>query len=394
MIRPFPRHPPAQGPVNLELSDEQRMIRDLARDFAQGEILPIAARIDETGEFPIETVKKMGELGLMGLTASPDYGGVGADTVTYVLAMEEISKACASHGVIMSVQNSLVNYGLETFGTQAQKERYLTPLASGQAIGAYSLTEPQSGSDAANLLTHAVRDGDAYVINGRKSWVTSGPVADTVLAFVTTDPASDHTATMCVIVETDQPGFARGKVEPKLGIRASATCELTFDDYRAPAENVLGAEGDGFKIAMTILDKGRIGIASQALGIAQAAYEASVAYARERHAFGKAIGRFQAIQFMIADMATRIDAARLLTLRAAVAKDRGERVTTLAAMAKLYASETANWVADRAVQIHGGMGYSKELPVERYFRDARITEIYEGTSEIQRLVIARSMLKA
>ena len=380
--------------MDFELTEEQRMIRDLARDFAEGEIAPIAARIDESGEFPYETVKKMGAIGLMGLTASPDYGGVGADTVAYVLAIEEISKVCASHGVIMSVQNSLVNYGLEKFGTPEQKEKFLRPLASGQAIGAYSLTEPQSGSDAANMRTHAVLDGDAYVINGRKSWVTSGPVADYIVTFVTTDPASDHRATMCVVVETDQPGFARGKVEPKLGIRASATCELTFDDYRLPVFNRLSDEGTGFKIAMTILDKGRIGIASQALGIAQAAFEASVAYSKERYAFGKAIAGHQAIQFMIADMATRIQAARLLTLRAAIMKDRGERCTAQASMAKLYASETANWVADKAVQIHGGMGYSKELPIERYFRDARITEIYEGTSEIQRMVISRNAMQA
>lgn len=378
--------------MDFDLNDEQRMIRDLARDFAAGEIAPIAAEIDETGAFPYTTVKKMGEIGLLGLTASQAYGGVGADMVCYVMAMEEISKVCASHGVIMSVQNSLVNYGLEKFGTDDQRERILTPLASGQAIGAYSLTEPQSGSDAANMRTTAVRDGADYVINGRKSWVTSGPVADYVVVFVTTNPKGDHRDTMAIVVETDRPGFARGKTEPKLGIRASATCELMFEDCRVPAANRLGDEGTGFKFAMTILDKGRIGIASQALGIAQAAYEASVAYAKERHAFGKAIAEHQAIQFMLADMATRIHAARLLTLRAALKADRGERFTTEASMAKLYASETANFVTDKAVQVHGGMGYSKELPVERYYRDARITEIYEGTSEIQRLVIARHVL--
>ncbi len=378
--------------MDFELSDEQRMVRDLARDFASGEIAPIAAAIDESGEFPRETVKKMGALGLLGLTASPDYGGFGGDMVSYVLAMQEISKVCASHGVIMSVQNSLVNYGIEKFGTEDQRQRFLTPLASGQAIGAYSLTEPQSGSDAANMKTVAVRDGDDYVINGRKSWVTSGPVADYIVTFVTMDPQGDHKDTMAVVVETDRPGFERGKVEPKLGIRASATCELYFEDYRIPVANRLGEEGGGFKFAMSILDKGRIGIASQALGIAQAAYEASVAYAQERKAFGKTIGSFQAIQFMIADMAMRIEAARLLTLRAALLADRGERFTTEASMAKLYASETANWVTDKAVQVHGGMGYSKEHPVERYFRDARITEIYEGTSEIQRMVISRAVL--
>jgi alkylation response protein AidB-like acyl-CoA dehydrogenase len=379
--------------MDFDLTEEQRMIRDLARDFAEGEIAPVAARIDETGEFPYATIKKMGEIGLLGLTTSADYGGVGADMVSYVLAMVEISKVCASHGVIMSVQNSLVNFGLEKFGTDDQKQRFLVPLASGHAIGAYSLTEPQSGSDAANMRTTAIQDGDDYVINGRKSWVTSGPVADYIVTFVTADPKAGNKATMAVVVETDRPGFARGKTEPKLGIRASATCELMFEDCRVPVANRLGDAGGGFKFAMTILDKGRIGIASQAIGIAQAAYEASLAYARVRSAFGQAIAGFQAIQFMLADMAMRIEAARLLAFRAAIKADRGERYTLEAAMAKLYASETANWVTDHAVQIHGGMGYSKEMPIERYYRDARITQIYEGTSEIQRLVIARNVLK-
>ncbi len=380
--------------MDLELNDQQRMIRDLARDFAEGEIAPIAARIDETGEFPRDTVMKMGALGLMGLTTAEEWGGVGADTVSYVLAMEEISRVCASHGVIMSVNNSLVCYGLEKFGTDAQRKEWLVPLASGEKIGAYSLTEPQSGSDAANMHTTAILDGDHYLINGRKSWVTSGPVADTIVVFVTTNPKGDHNDTMCVLVDTTQPGFERGKTEPKLGIRASATCEVTFEDYKAPVDAVLGEDGGGFKVAMTILDAGRIGIASQALGIARAAFEASVSYAQERKAFGKRIADHQAIAFMLADMNTRLDAARLLTLRAAVKKDRGERYSLEASMAKLYASEAANFITDKAVQVHGGMGYSKELPVERYFRDARITEIYEGTSEIQRLVIARNVLRA
>jgi len=379
--------------MDLKLTEEQRMIRDMARDFAEGEIAPIAARIDETGEFPYDTVKKMGELGLMGLTASPEWGGTGADTVTYVMVIEEISKVCASHGVILSVNNSLVNYGIEVFGTDAQREAWLRPLASGEKIGAYSLTEPQSGSDAANIRTTAIRDGDEYVVSGRKSWVTSGPVADTVLLIATTNPPGGTQDTVCVLVDMSRPGVERGKTEPKLGIRASATCELYFEGYRAPADALLGGEGMGFKVAMTILDTGRIGIASQALGIAQAAYEASLAYAKERHAFGKPIAQHQAVQFMLADMHTRIEAARLLTLRAATLKDAGRPYGREASMAKLYASETANFVADRAVQIHGGMGYSKELPVERYFRDARITEIYEGTSEIQRLVIARHVLR-
>lgn len=378
--------------MDFELNEEQRMIRDLARDFAEREIAPIAAEIDETGEFPYDTVKKMGELGLMGLEVSPEWGGAGADTVSYVLAMEEISKVCASHGVIMSVNNSLVCYGLEKFGTAAQKERFLKPLAGGQAIGAYALTEPQSGSDAGNIRTTAVRDGDEWVINGHKSWITSGPVADYIITFVSTNPEAGHRGTSAFIVDTSLPGLKRGKIEPKLGIRASATCELFFEDYRVPADHQLGAEGMGFKIALSILDAGRIGIAAQANGIALAAYEAALKYAKERHAFGQPIAEFQAIQFKLADMHTRIEAARMLTFSAAVKKDHGERFTEAAAMAKLYASETANWVTYEALQIHGGMGYSRELPIERYYRDARITTIYEGTSEIQRLVIARGLV--
>ncbi|MCW5852567.1 MAG: acyl-CoA dehydrogenase [Anaerolineae bacterium] len=378
--------------MNFEYTPEQLMIRDTTRDFAQRAVAPIAARIDETGEFPSETVKQMGELGLLGLMTAEEYGGAGADTVAYVLAMEEMAKICASHAVVMSVQNSLVNAGIEKFGTEEQKREFLTPLASGRAIGAYSLTEPQSGSDAGNMKTTAVRDGDEYVINGRKSWVTSGPVADFILLFCATDPSKGSRGTSCFLIDTTRPGFSRGKTEPKLGIRASATCELMFDNYRAPAWTLLGKEGDGFKIALTILDGGRIGIAAQALGIAEAAYEASVAYAKERRAFGQAIAEFQAVQFMLADMATRIEAARLLILNAAIKKDRHEKFTKEASMAKVYASETAMWVTTKAIQVHGGIGYSKELPLERYFRDAKITEIYEGTSEIQRLVIARNLL--
>jgi alkylation response protein AidB-like acyl-CoA dehydrogenase len=379
--------------MDFELTEEQRMIRDLARDFAQNEIAPIAAGIDETGEFPYETVKKMGELGLMGLEVPEEYGGAGADTVSYVLAVEEISKACAAHGVILSVNNSLVCYGIDKFGTEEQKQRFLVPLASGQAIGAYALTEPQSGSDAGNIRTIAVRDGDDYVISGHKSWITSGPVADYIVTFATTDPGLGYRGTSAFIVDTKLPGIVKGKIEPKLGIRASATCEFFFEDYRVPASHRLGEEGQGFKIALTILDAGRIGIAAQALGIAEAAFEASVTYAKEREAFGQKIAEFQALQWMLADMATRIEAARLLTLNAAVKKNRGERFIEAASMAKLYASEMAMWVTTKAIQIHGGIGYSKELPIERYFRDAKITEIYEGTSEIQRLVIARGVLR-
>ncbi len=379
--------------MDFELSEEQRAIRDLAREFAQKEIAPIAAQIDESGEFPYETVKKMGELGLMGIEVPPEYGGAGLDTLSYVLAIEEIAKVCASHAVIMSVNNSLYCYGINQFGTEEQKQKFLVPCASGKKIGAYSLTEPQSGSDAGNMRVRAIRQGEEYVINGRKSWVTSGPVADYIVLFAATQPELKHRGTACFIVDTTLPGFARGKKEPKLGIRASATCECTYENYRLPAFHRIGNEGDGFKIAMTVLDAGRIGIAAQSLGIAEAAYAASVAYAKEREAFGQKIAEFQAIQWMLADMAMRIEAARLLIYNAAMKKTNHEKFTREAAMAKLFASETAMWVTTKAIQIHGGAGYSKELPVERYFRDAKITEIYEGTSEIQRLVIARAALK-
>lgn len=380
--------------MDFELTEEQKQIRDLTREFAQKEIAPIAAEYDARGEFPRETIMKLGELGLMGIEIPVEYGGAGLDTMCYVLAMEEISKADASHGTIVSVNNSLFCHGLYKFGTQEQKEKYLVPVASGKKIGAYSLTEPQSGSDAGNMKTRAVLNGDTYTINGRKSWVTSGPVADFVLLFAMVKPELAHKGTAAFMIDTAQPGFERGKVEPKLGIRASATCELFFDNYRVAASERVGQEGDGFKIAMSILDAGRIGIAAQALGIAQAAFEASVKYAKTREAFGSAIGEFQAIQWMLADMATRIEAARLLVYNAALKKTRGEKFTRDASMAKLYASETAMWVTTKAIQVHGGMGYSKELPIERYFRDAKITEIYEGTSEIQRIVIARETLKS
>jgi alkylation response protein AidB-like acyl-CoA dehydrogenase len=383
------------GP-NLDLTEEHQMIRDTARDFAQNEIAPIAAHFDETGEFPRETIKKMGALGLMGIEVPEEYGGAGLDTLAYVLAMIEIAKADVSHSTIMSVNNSLYCHGILKFGTEEQKKKYVVPIATGKAIGAYSLTEPMSGSDAGTMKSRAVRDGDHYIINGRKSWVTSGPVADYLVLFTMTAPELKHKGITAFIVEANRPGFIRGKKEPKLGIRASATSEIVFEDYRVPVENRLGEEGEGFKIAMTVLDAGRIGIASQALGVAEAAFEAAVSYAKEREAFGQPIGQFQGIQWMLADMKTRIEAARLLIWSAALAKERskhdGGRYTLEASMAKLFASETAMWVTEKAVQIHGGMGYSKELPLERYFRDAKITEIYEGTSEIQRLVIARSVL--
>ena len=375
------------------LSDEHKMILDAARDFAQAEIAPIAAEFDESGKFPSETIKKMGAMGFMGIEVPEEYDGAGMDTLAYVLALEEICKADASHGTIMSVNNSLFCHGILKFGTEEQKKKFVSPVASGEMVGAYSLTEPMSGSDAATMRTTAVRDGNEYIINGRKSWVTGGPVADLVVVYVVTDPDKGAKGITAFITDANQSGFVRGKKEPKLGIRASATSEIVYEDYRCPVENMLGKEGEGFKIAMTVLDVGRIGIASQALGIAEASYAAALSYARERESFGKKIGQFQGISFKLADMKTRIEAARLLVYNAAMAKERSkttaERFTLAASTAKLYASETAMFCAHASVQIHGGMGYSKEYPVERYFRDAKITEIYEGTSEIQRLVISR-----
>ena len=380
----------------LPLTDEHKMIRDTAREFAQKEIAPIAADFDESGDFPLATIARMGKLGLMGIEVPEEYGGAGMDTLSYVLALEEICKVDAAHGVVMSVNNSLFCHGILRFGTEDQKRKFMTPVASGTAIGAYSLTEPMSGSDAGAMRSRAHAEGDHYVLNGRKSWVTSGPVADFVVVFMMTAPEAKHKGITAFLVDAKLPGFVRGKKEPKLGIRASATCELVFENCRVPADCRLGAEGDGFKIAMSVLDAGRIGIAAQALGIAEAAYEASRRYAAERQAFGQPIGAFQGTGFKLADMKTRIEASRLLLYNAAMAKEQAKktngRYTIEASMAKLFASETAMYVAHQAVQIHGGLGYSKELPVERYFRDAKITEIYEGTSEIQRLVISRSEL--
>jgi alkylation response protein AidB-like acyl-CoA dehydrogenase len=386
------------GTMSLDLSPEHEDLRRAVRDFARKEILPVAAQFDETGQFPYEIVKKMGQMGLMGIEIPEEYGGAGMDCIAYVLTMEEVAKADAATSTIVSVNNSLVCHGLLHFATEAQKQKYLRAIASGEKIGAYSLTEPMSGSDAGNMASRAAlsADGTHYVINGRKSWVTSGPVADIIVLFTMTEPEKKHNGITAFIIETDKPGFSPGKTEPKLGIRASATSELIFEDYKCPVENVLGEPGKGFKVAMTVLDAGRIGIAAQALGIAEAAYEASVEYARHREAFGAPIGTFQMIQAKIADMKTQIEASRLLIYNAALAKERskttGARYTTEASMAKLFASETAMFCAHAAVQIHGGMGYSKEMPIERYFRDAKITEIYEGTSEIQRLVIARNEL--
>jgi alkylation response protein AidB-like acyl-CoA dehydrogenase len=380
------------------ITEEHLSLQKAVRDFARREIAPIAAEYDETGEFPLDTVKKMGAMGLMGIEVPEQYGGAGMDTLAYVLTMIEIARADASHSTIVSVNNSLYCHALLRFGTEAQKQQFLVPVASGDKIGAYSLTEPMSGSDAGTMESRAVLNeaGTHYIINGRKSWVTSGPVADYVILFTMTDPEKGHKGVSAFIIDAHQPGFIRGKKEPKLGIRASATSEIVYENYAVPVENMLGQRGEGFKIAMAVLDAGRIGIAAQAIGIAEVAYEASVEYARTRQAFGGPIGQFQMIQQKIADMKTRIEAARLLTFAACAAKERakvtGARYTTEASMAKLFASETAAYVTDEAVQIHGGMGYSKEMPVERYYRDARITRIYEGTSEVQRMVIARGEL--
>jgi alkylation response protein AidB-like acyl-CoA dehydrogenase len=382
----------------LALTDDHRELQKAVRRFAQERIAPIATEFDESGEFPLETVRAMGAMGLMGIEVPEEYGGAGMDTLAYVLTMIEIARADASHSTVLSVNNSLYCHGILSFGTEEQKHKYVTPIATGEKIGAYSLTEPMSGSDAATMASRAVLNtaGTHYVINGTKSWVTSGPVADYIVLFTMTEPDKGNKGITAFIIDTSRPGFIRGKKEPKLGIRASATSEIMFDNYEAPLDAVLGKPGEGFKIAMTVLDAGRIGIASQAQGIAEAAYEAAVEYARTRTAFGGPIGHLQMIQQKIADMKTRIEASRALIYNAVIAKQRGkktgERYTLAASMAKLFASETAAYVTDEALQIHGGMGYSKELPIERYYRDARITRIYEGTSEVQRMVIARSEL--
>ncbi|MEK7702316.1 MAG: acyl-CoA dehydrogenase [candidate division NC10 bacterium] len=378
--------------MKLDLTDEQQMIQAMAREFAETAIRPIAAEIDREARFPHETVKRMGALGLMGIAIPEQWGGSGSDTVSYVVALEEIAKACASHAVIMSVNNSLYGDPVLKYGTDAQRERFLKPVASGHAQGCFALTEPQAGSDATNQHTTAVRDGDRYVLNGRKLFITNGREASFALVFCQTDRARGHRGISAFVVERGTPGFRVSKTEDKLGIRASDTAELVFDDCRVPAANRLGEEGLGFKIALAAIDGGRIGIAAQALGIAAGAYERSLAYARERKAFGVRIGEHQMVQWMLADMATAIEGARLLTLRAAALKDAGKPYRTAAAMAKLFASETAMRVTTDAIQVHGGYGYIREYEVERYFRDAKITQIYEGTSQIQKLVIAREVL--
>jgi butyryl-CoA dehydrogenase len=379
--------------MHIELSEEQVLLRDSVRRFAEEVVKPRAKEIDESGEFPRDYFDKAGELGLGGVAVPEQYGGSGMDTVSYCLVIEEISRVCATSGVILSVNNSLVCDPLLKFGSEEQKQTFLKPLASGQKLGCFGLTEPGAGSDAGGLQSTARRDGDHYVLNGNKVFITNGTHADIALVFASVDLSKRHKGITCFIVPADTKGYSHGTHEFKLGVNASGTTELAFSDMRIPAAWRLGEEGEGFKIAMSTLDGGRIGIAAQAVGIAQGAFEEGLAYAQQRKQFGQALAEFQAIQFYLADMATEIDAARLLTWKAAWAKDTQKRYTLEAAQAKLYASEMAQRVTNKALQIHGGYGYTKEYNVERYFRDARITEIYEGTSEIQKMVIADWVIK-
>lgn len=376
----------------IQLSEEQKMIVDQVREFAQNEIVPKAPHTDQTGEFPASIVKQMGAMGLMGLNVPTEFDGAGLDYLTYSLVGEELNAACASVGVIFSAHNSLACGPMKKWGSPEQNKKWLAPMARGEKLGAFALSEPGSGSDAGALICTSVKQGDHYVINGTKNWITNGPEADTTILFTTLSTELKHKGVCAFVVEKGTPGFSVGKVEHKLGIRGSGTSQLVFENCKVPAANMLGKEGDGFKIAMSTLDGGRIGIASQALGIARAALEAAKRFARERETFGKPISKHQGIQFMFADMATRLDAARLLVWRAAMMQDKDMKFTREAAMAKLFASEAANFICDKALQIHGGYGYVNEYPVERHYRDQRITEIYEGTSEIQRLVIAAAEL--
>lgn len=378
--------------MNFQLTEDQLLIQESAKDFAQNEIAPTAMQRDKDGTFPSEIVKKLGELGFMGMMVSPEYGGAGLDTISYVLAMIEISKVDASCGVIMSVNNSLVCYGLEKYGSDYIKEKYLTPLAKGEKLGAFALSEPEAGSDATKQKTTADKNGDYYVLNGIKNWITNGTTADYYLVMATTNKELGHKGISTILVEKGTEGFAHGVKEDKLGIRSSDTSSLTFENCKVPVTNLVWEEGKGFNFAMNTLNGGRIGIAAQAIGIAEASLDAAVKYAKERKAFGQTISNFQAIQFMLADMAVKVDAAKMLTLKAAALKDANKPYYKEAAMAKLYSSKVAVQNALDAIQIHGGYGYVREYLVERYLRDAKITEIYEGTSEIQKVVIARALL--
>jgi butyryl-CoA dehydrogenase len=379
--------------MDFELTDEQQLIRDAVREFAEAEVTPIAAELDRDHRFPYELMPKLAEMNLMGMPYPEKAGGAGADYVSYVIAVEELSRACASTGIIVSAHTSLATWPVSKFGTEAQQDRYLHDMASGRRLGAFALTEPAAGTDAGAGTATATPHADGYALNGSKMFITNAPYAEVYIVFAKTDPERGTRGMSAFIVEKDTPGFSVGEAEHKLGIRGSSTPPVYFSDCRVPREALLGAEGDGFKIAMQTLDGGRIGVSAQALGIAQAALDASVAYAKERVQFGKPIATLQAIQWMIADMATEIDAARLLVYRAASCVDNGRPYSTEGAMAKLFASETATRVAGKAIQIHGGYGYTESYPVERNYRDAKITEIYEGTSEVQRMVIARSTLR-
>ncbi len=374
------------------LTDEQKMIKNMISDFSREQLEPIASEHERKSKFPSEIVSQLGELGFMGHFVPDVYGGSGLDYLSYAIAIEEISKACASTGVIVAAHNSLACGPIIDFGTEEQKNDFLPDLASGKHIGCFALSEPESGSDAASIRTSAIRDGNEYIINGTKCWITNGAEASIAIVFASTDKSKKTRGISAFIADLNKQGVSVGKSEHKLGIKASSTTQLIFEDCHVPASNLLGNEGEGFKIAMKTLDYGRIGVAAQAVGIAQAAFEASIAYSKERKAFGETISNFQGIQFTLADMATRIEASRLLTWNAAVLKESGKKYSKQSAMAKLHASETAMWVTTKAIQVHGGNGYTTDYPVERYFRDAKVTEIYEGTSEIQRIVISRQAL--
>ncbi|KPK29611.1 MAG: acyl-CoA dehydrogenase [Nitrospira bacterium SG8_3] len=375
-----------------QLNEEQMMIQAMVRDFAREVLMPSAAERDQTGEFPAENLKKMGELGLMGMNVPTEYNGAGVDTVSYSVALQEVAYACASTAVIMSVHNSVACGPIYLFGSDYLKETYLKPLATGSKIGSFALTEPGAGSDPASQKAKAHKKGDTYIINGTKMFITSGKNSDITVVTAYTDRDQKHRGISAFVVEKGTPGFYVGKEEEKMGLKASDTVELVFEDCRVPVENLLGSEGDGFIIAMSSLDGGRIGIASQSVGLAQACLDAAVSYAKQRIQFGRPISQFQGLRWIIADMATQIEAARLLTFNAAAMKDRGENFSAAASMAKLHASEMANKIAYQALQIHGGYGYIKDYPVERYYRDARVFTIYEGTSEIQRRVIANKVI--
>jgi butyryl-CoA dehydrogenase len=379
--------------MSYKLTDEQLMVQSMVREFSRKVVAATAAERDKTKAFPAENLRQMGELGLMGMMIPFDYEGSDADTISYVLALSEIAYSCASTAVVMSVQNSIVCESLYRYGTDEQKEKFLKPLAAGEVIGAFALTEPTAGSDPVSQETTAVRDGDHYIINGTKRFITSGKNSGTVIVTAKTDESLKHKGISALIVAKETPGLSVGQIEDKMGLRASDTTDLIFEDCRVPAKNLLGNEGDGFMIAMSGLDGGRIGIAAQSIGVAQAALDAAVKYAKERQQFGQSISKFQGIRWIIADMATELEAARQLVLSAAGMKDRGEKYTTQASMAKLFASEMVNRITGKALQIHGGYGFTKDYPVERFYRDARVFTIYEGTSEIQRVVISNQILR-